>query len=106
MKNILTYCARTSVLVAFLASLSAHIYAGGLVELDGVFGGNSNLITNPWWPLPEGETMTYFADDGDECVVDIVEVLATAKMVNGVDVREVSDTEYLDEDCDGVAMNS
>lgn len=99
MKNLISYFAKASAILSALIFLIGQSYAGGLVELDGVFDSDSNIITNSWWPLSEGATMVYFAEGDDECIVDIVHVLSTTKVVNGVNVREVSDKEFLDEDC-------
>ena len=43
--------------------------------------------------------MTYVADDGEECFLDIVEVLGPTVIVNGVIAREVLDAEWIDVDC-------
>lgn len=90
-------CLTTLLLLIF----PAFAAAGGLQEINGVFDADSDLITNPWWPLDDFETLVYFEEGDDECVVDILEILDTAKTVDGVEVQEVLDQEFLDEDCDG-----
>jgi hypothetical protein len=86
-------------LIALLACGQA--FAGGLVELPGDFDGTSNIIDNPWYPLPPGQRSIWIEEADDECQVIIIDVIATANQsrasVNGVLVREVLDTVYLDE---------
>lgn len=94
-----------AVLTLFSGNLAAK---GGFVELPGNFGADSNNITNPWWPQPAGQTLVYLEEADDECVVGVVEVVATANQsratVNGIKVREIWDREFIDhspETCDG-----
>lgn len=89
------------------ALLAQGAVAGGFLEIEGAaFGADSNEITNAFWPLPEGTRFTYFAEDREECFVDIVDVLPTAAQsrthVGAVKIREILDEEWLDEDCDMV----
>ncbi|MBT8061907.1 MAG: hypothetical protein KJO85_04440, partial [Gammaproteobacteria bacterium] len=96
--------------VAVLMTIvSSNLVAkGGYVELPGDFDDSSNNITNPWWPQPSGQTQVFLEEADDECVVGVVQVIATANQsratVDGIKVREIWDREYIDnspESCDG-----
>jgi hypothetical protein len=99
-----------SIALAMLGS-SAALAKGGFVELPGNFDGNSNDITNPWWPQNPGSRLVYIELDDDECIIGVLDVLTTVNQykteVNGVQVREVLDREFVDEsgDCDGNTAN-
>jgi len=68
----------------------------------------SEFITNPWWTLTEGRNFLYFAEDGDDCVWNLVEVLGTTDGVGGdfvgdyagTNARIVLDRGWVDEDCE------
>jgi hypothetical protein len=100
-----------------LAASACPALAGGFVELDGDFDGNpaspafSALITNLWWPLPEGAEFIYTAEEDGECIVSVMEVLGRSGVgeeykltVDGTEVRTVRDEEVIDydDDCDGL----
>jgi len=88
--------------VAAFALSAKVVLAGGLVDLDGgTFDGTSSSITNRWFPLPPGALMAFAADDGEECVLDVVTVVGPAADVGAddIDAIEVLDIEYIDVDC-------
>lgn len=70
---------------------------------------NPTLITNTFWPLPEGAAFVYMAETADGCEIDVVEVVAPADE-NGtkqitfdgqtVQARVVLDQAYEAETCD------
>jgi hypothetical protein len=64
----------------------------------------SQDITNPWWTQLEGSNFLYFADDGDECEWNLVEVTAITTdnfggPYAGTAARVVLDREWSDEGC-------
>ena len=65
----------------------------------------SEDITNPWWTLPAGHNFLYFAEEGDECAWNLVEVLemttdAFEGDYAGTDARIILDREWIDEECE------
>lgn len=90
---------------------SGNIKAGGLVNtsIDRFLAADfttdpSENITNPWWTLPAGSNFLYFAEDGDDCVWNLTEVLnATTSnfesIYAGTNARIVLDRGWVDEDC-------
>jgi len=94
-------------LVAFTAS---PVLAGGLIDtgpevfLDATFS-NPADITNPWWTLPAGHNFLYFAEDGDDCVWNLVEIEASSTGpaffgdYAGTDAAISLDRGWVDEDC-------
>jgi hypothetical protein len=94
-----------------LALTGAPAAAGGLVDTSpGAFVAasftNSTDITNPWWTLhPEGSNFLYFAQEGDDCVWNLVEVQGTTGPsffgdYAGTDARIILDRGWVDEDCE------
>jgi len=89
--------------------MAGNAMAGGLVDTNvGRFLAadltDSENITNPWWTLPAGHNFLYFAEDGDDCVWNLTEVLnATTSNFEGVyagtNARIVLDRGWVDEDC-------
>ena len=86
-----------------------NVMAGGLVDtsverfLAADFT-NSENITNTWWTLPAGNNFLYFAQDGDDCLWNLTEVLnATtnnfAGIYAGTNARIVLDRAWVDEGC-------
>ncbi|NND45892.1 MAG: hypothetical protein HKN58_11260 [Xanthomonadales bacterium] len=107
-----TWQSRTWVIALALLSSTAALAKGGFVELPGNFDGSSNDIDNPWWPLAPGSRLVYIEEAEDECVIGVLDIQTTVGQyrvtVDGVDVREVLDREFLDEtggDCDGDTAN-
>lgn len=115
MKPYLAFTARLA--AAALLAAAGPALAGGFVELDGDFDDNpasptfSALITNLWWPLPEGAEFIYIGEEDGECIVSVMEVLGRSGIgeeyrlaVDGTDVRTVRDEEVIDydDDCDGL----
>ena len=85
-------------------------FGGGLVETDldafneATFNANSADITNPWWTLPAGSNLLYYAETEDGCAWNLIEVLAltTSAFLGdyaGTNARVVLDREWNDEDC-------
>ena len=96
-----------SVLMTLAAVVSGNVMAkGGLVSLDfdDPPNADSNEITNPWWPLSQGDRFIYFEEE--ECILGVVDVMINGGQsrdeVNGVAVREILDREFIDEEgeCD------
>jgi hypothetical protein len=101
-------------LTFFLAMLlliltSGNVMAGGLVDtsvdrfLAADFSDSAN-IDNPWWTLPAGANFLYFAEDGDDCVWNLTEVLVDSTsnfegIYAGTDARIVLDRGWVDEEC-------
>jgi len=99
-----------SLLLALATTLSGHVLAkGGLVELNFGVNPNSNEISNPWWPLAQGDRFTYFEEE--DCVLGVVDVMINGgqsrSFVNGVAVREILDREFEDDsgECDADILN-
>jgi len=95
----------------FLFVTGENVLAGGLIDTgvarflaaDFTTFPSAN-ITNPWWTLPAGHNFLYFAEDGDDCVWNLTEVLdATTSNFEGVysntNARIVLDRGWVDEDC-------
>jgi hypothetical protein len=66
---------------------------------------DSEQITNTWWTLTEGSNFLYFAQDGDDCVWNLVEVLGETGPTffgdyAGTNARIVLDRGWVDEDCE------
>lgn len=110
MKPYLVRAAGLTALTLLLAGAGPAL-AGGFVELDGDFAADSHAITNLWWPLPEGAEFIYTAEEDDECIVSVQEVLGRSGVgeeykltVDGTAVRTVRDEEVIDydDDCDGL----
>jgi len=96
-----------SVMMTLAAVVSGNVMAkGGLVSLDfdDPANADSNEITNPWWPLSQGDRFIYFEEE--ECILGVVDVMINGGQsrdeVNGVAVREILDREFIDEEgeCD------
>jgi len=101
-----------TLLVVLAALASGNAFAkGGLVELPLDFDGSSNDITNDWWPLEPGSRLVYIEEDEDECIIGVLDIRTTINqyrtVVDGVNVREVLDREFVDETetCDGDTSN-
>lgn len=110
MSKFRSYINKKTLTVLLPVMWSGQIFAGGLVEVDSpVFDDDSTSntfsakITNPWWPLNEGEVWTYLAVDDEDCELsEIAEatILGVEQRGEGdIDVRVVLDREYLDYDC-------
>ena len=97
------------VAMLFLMVTSGNVMAGGLVDtsverfLAADFT-NSENITNPWWTLPASANFLYFAQDGEDCVWNLTEVLdhTTSAFVGayaGTHARTVLDRGWVDQGC-------
>jgi hypothetical protein len=100
------------VVASLLGFTGSPAEAGGLVDtstqrfLAADFSG-SEFITNPWWTLTEGRNFLYFAEDGDDCVWNLTEVLGTTGALGGnfagdyagTNARIVLDRGWVDEAC-------
>jgi len=85
-------------LLTALLCFSSAAFAGGFVELEGVFDSDSPDLTNPWWPKPENTRYVYLSETEDECVVGLLDVLPTdGTVINGVEVRTLWDREFIAE---------
>jgi len=95
--------------LVFLIVTGANVIAGGLVDtsverfLAADFS-DSEYITNSWWTLPSGHNFLYFAEDGDDCVWNLTEILHDttnnfAGVYAGTEARVILDREWVDEDC-------
>jgi hypothetical protein len=95
----------------FLILTGGNVMAGGRVDTsvnrfqaaDFTSDPSAN-ITNPWWTLPAGQNFLYFAQDGDDCVWNLTEVLnATtsnfAGVYAGTNARIVLDRSWVDGGC-------
>lgn len=56
----------------------------------------SSTVTNPYFPLVPGTTYQYSGQTPDGLETSTLEVMATIRVVNGVDAAEVHDQVYLD----------
>jgi len=95
----------------FLIVTGRNVMAGGLVDtsVDRFLAADfptspSANITNPWWTLPAGHNFLYFAQDGEDCVWNLTEVLnATtsnfAGVYAGTNARIVLDRGWVDAGC-------
>jgi hypothetical protein len=99
------------VLVVSLVAFTARpVTAGGLIDtgpevfLAETFS-NPADISNPWWTLPADHNFLYFAEDGDDCVWNLVEIdkdstgPAFFGDYAGTDAAISLDREWVDEDC-------
>jgi len=71
------------------------------IGLEEVTFSNPIVIDNPYWPLPEGATFTYFAETQDGCEYDVLTVTPDTRIVSvgGTDytVRIVRDQAWIHE---------
>jgi hypothetical protein len=109
MTQLLNKCLTLFVAMLVLIVTGGNVMAGGLVDtsierfLDADFTGSEN-ITNPWWTLPAGANFLYFAQDGEDCVWDLTEVLndTTHAFVGdyaNTEARTVLDRGWVDQGC-------
>jgi hypothetical protein len=100
----------TAIVVCVLVFASSPSRGGGLIDtsterfLAADFT-DSELITNSWWTLPEGANFLYFADDGEDCEWNLIEVLGATGAsffgdYAGTDARIVLDRAWVDEGCE------
>jgi hypothetical protein len=97
------------VAMLFLFVTGGKAMAGGLVDTSierftAADFTNSSDITNPWWTLPAGHNFLYFAQDGEDCLWNPVEVLnATTSNFegdySGTNARIILDRGWVDEGC-------
>jgi hypothetical protein len=99
--------------LAMLGATAGNALAGGLVDTSNdAFSeadfSNPTTIDNPWWTMPEDSNSLYFAEDGDDCVWNLVQVLGTSMIPEnngivapyaGTEVRIVLDRGWVDEEC-------
>lgn len=97
--------------VLFLIIMGGNAVGGGLVDtsVERFLAADfttypSADITNPWWTLPAGHNFLYFAEDGDDCVWNLTEVMnATTSnfqgIYSGTNARIVLDRGWVDEGC-------
>ena len=84
---------------------------GGFIELEPEFDSDSIDLSNAWWPLPEGLVQVHLAEEDDECVISVLNVMpwvgdfAKTVTIEGdqVKARTVMDREFIDDvgECDG-----
>jgi len=96
--------------VSLLVFTAPSAMAGGLVDTSterftAADFTDSEDITNPWWTLTEGDNFLYFAQDGDDCVWNLTEVLGTTGEgffgdYAGTNARIVLDRGWVDEGCE------
>ena len=101
-------------LLLLVVVTATKVMAGGLVDtsverfLASDFT-NSENITNPWWTLSAGRNFLYFAQEGEDCVWNLTEVLEDTTMSLGGDffgdyagtnARVVLDRGWVDEGCE------
>jgi hypothetical protein len=109
MKKLLDKYQTFFVAMLFIIVASGNVMAGGLVDtsverfLAADFTDSEN-ITNPWWSLPAGANFLYFAQDGEDCVWDLMEVLndTTHAFVGdyaNTEARTVLDRGWVDQKC-------
>jgi len=97
------------VVMLFLVVPAGKALAGGEVDTSierftAANFANSGNITNPWWTLTAGHNALYFAEDGDDCLWNAVEVLniTTSNFSGdyaGTEARVILDRGWVDEDC-------
>lgn len=109
MKTLLDKYQTFFVAMLFMIVANGNVTAGGLVDtsverfLAADFTDSEN-ITNPWWTLPAGANFLYFAQDGEDCVWDLTEVLndTTHAFVGdyaNTEARTVLDRGWVDQGC-------
>lgn len=97
------------VVMLFLVASGGEVMAGGLVDTSverfkAADFTNSENITNPWWTLPAGHNYLYFAQDGEDCLWNPVEVLDMTTNnfegdYAGTNARVILDRGWVDEGC-------
>jgi len=108
-KQLLNSCLTFFLAMLLLIVAGGNVMAGGLVDtsaerfLAADFTSSAN-ITNPWWTLPAGNNFLYFAQDDDDCIWNLTEVLNDttndfAGIYSGTYARIVLDREWVDEGC-------
>jgi hypothetical protein len=107
---------RHSSLTCFVALLvvltGTNVMAGGLVDtsVERFVAAQftfPDLITNPWWTLTEGNNFLYFAQEGDDCVWNLTEVMGSTGALGGdfagayagTNARIVFDRSWVDVGC-------
>jgi hypothetical protein len=108
-KQLLNSCLTFFLAMLLLIVTGGNVTAGGLVDtsverFEAADFTDSENITNSWWTLPAGHNFLYFAQDGDDCVWNLTEVLnATTDNFEGVyagtNARIVLDRGWVDEGC-------
>jgi hypothetical protein len=109
-KQLLSSCLTFFLAMLMLIVANGNVMAGGLVDtsverfLSSDFTDSEN-ITNPWWTLPAGHNFLYFAQDGDDCLWNLTEILnSTTDEFQGVytdtNARIVLDRGWVDVGCE------
>jgi len=106
------FCMTFLVAMAVLIVSGGNVMAGGLVDTSverfmAADFTNSENITNPWWTLPAGTNFLYFAEDGEDCLWNLIEVMGTTSDLGGdffdayagTNARIVLDRGWVDEGC-------
>jgi hypothetical protein len=110
MKQLLNSCMTFfPAMLLLILTGGGDVMAGGLVDtrverFQSADFTNSGNITNPWWTLPAGQNYLYFAEDADDCVWNLTEVLSDTTdefsgIYAGTVARTVLDRGWVDEDC-------
>ena len=108
MKQLLNRYLTVFVAMFLLIGTGGNVMAGGLVDTSverfkAADFTNSANITNPWWTLPAGHNFLYFAQDGEDCIWNPVEVLGTTSNFFGdyanTNARIILDREWVDKGC-------
>jgi len=99
-----------SLVASLIALITPPALAGGLIDTgpevfqDASFSSSAD-IDSPWWTLPAGHNFLYFAEDGDDCVWNLVEIRpdSTGPAFFGdyapTDAAISLDRGWVDEDC-------
>lgn len=93
----------------FLVLVGGEVMAGGSVDTSAVrFADaeftNSGEIDNPWWTLTEGRNFLYFAQEDEDCLWNLVDVVDMTTdnfggVYAGTDARVILDRGWVDAEC-------
>jgi len=93
-----------------LALSGGYAVAGGLVataktDFAAAAWSDPSTIDNIWWTLMEGDKFLYFAEEDEDCIWNLVEVLGESgtgyfgDVYQDTSVRIILDREWVDEEC-------
>jgi hypothetical protein len=109
MKQLLNSSLTCFVALLLLIATAGNVMAAGLVDTSvarftAADFTNSANITNPWWTLPEGHNFLYFAQEGEDCLWNPVEMLNETTnnfqgVYAGINARVSLDRGWVDQGC-------
>ncbi|HEY6637568.1 MAG TPA: hypothetical protein VIZ61_07790 [Solirubrobacterales bacterium] len=102
----MTSITRRTIGVAAALAVAALVTFGGSAQAQGAakalptpkasnFGHNSNLVTNPWFPLTRGSVYVYEGQKDGKAARDVMTVTRKVKTITGIRAAVVNDRLFL-----------